>query len=88
MCPLGSFVPGQDVDFSERVKPEIGKPAEFEKSVLEAIIERARSIAVSQVLGDFPLKLDITWYDEKFDDPKGREVWDLIHTALGSLHYA
>ena len=59
-----------------------------EKSMLEAIVERARSLAVSQVLGDFPLKLDITWYDQKFDDPKGREVWDLIHTALRSLHYA
>ena len=59
-----------------------------EKPMLEAIVERARSLAVSQVLGDFPLKLDITWYDGKFDDPKGREVWDLIHTALRSLHHA
>jgi len=60
-----------------------------EKPKLEAIIERARSIAVNQVLGDFPLKLDITWYDNgKFDDPKGREVWDLINTALLALNHA
>lgn len=58
-----------------------------EKPMLEAIMERARSLAVSQVLGDFPLKLDITWYDEKFDDRKGREVWGLIHTALLALHH-
>ena len=59
-----------------------------EKPMLEAIVERARSIAVNSVLGDdFPLKLDKTWYDEKFDDSKGSEVWELISLALQGLHH-
>ena len=29
--PLGTFTPGEDVDFSQRVKPEIRKPDQFEK---------------------------------------------------------
>jgi Tfp pilus assembly protein FimT len=55
---------------------------------LRRAVELARETAVRQVLGDFPLRLKLSWFDDKFVDEKGQEVWDLISAALVALHRA
>jgi hypothetical protein len=52
---------------------------------LRKAVDIACSKAVSQVLGDFPLRWDITIYDERFKDDDGKQLWDLLMKALKEL---
>ena len=61
--PLGTFVPGQDVDFSERVKPDIRKPDLFEKFHIcnERILETVLLIYGTGIKG---MNRQYYWVDE------------------------
>jgi hypothetical protein len=53
---------------------------------LRVAVDLACSKAVSQVLGDFPLRWDITIHNDRFKDGDGKQLWDLLMEALKELY--
>jgi len=58
-----------------------------EISDLESAINSACTMAVKQVLGDFPMKWDIhPPFDHRFEDEDGESLWRLLVSALKELY--
>lgn len=58
-----------------------------ELPVLESAINSACAMAVEQVLGDFPLRWDISKpFEHRFEDEDGEPLWRLLTSALKELY--
>ena len=54
---------------------------------LKSAIDNACTMAVRQVLGDFPMKWDISKpYYHRFEDEDGKPLWELLASALKELY--
>ena len=57
-----------------------------ELDLLRSAIDSACTMAVEQVLGDFPMRWDIHTYDPRFEDEDGESLWRLLTSALRKLY--
>lgn len=53
---------------------------------LVSAVNRACTMAVKQVLCDFPLRWEIHTYDRRFEDEDGEPLWRLLTSALKELY--
>jgi DNA polymerase I-like protein with 3'-5' exonuclease and polymerase domains len=53
---------------------------------LKQAVDYAREAAVSQVLGDFPLKWELEVHESRFRDKDGAPLWTFVTEALGELY--